>query len=135
VVVESHQQRDPPSTRLAHQAYGEMDQVLEMKNLRPELVEDLEETRLDGRVPIGLLEAAEDVVVDDLVGRHAAMAATPERVVGRLGADLRVEEPDRVLSRQTAGELVGIDLHPGHVVRKEVVDYMEDAHGSARSLY
>ena len=128
MIVQGHDDRNPPLLRGPDDPDRQVDQVLDVEDVGLELVEHLDEATGRGLGLVALLEAAIVVIVDDLVGRDVAMSAATQGEGRRLGRDDAVEQTDAVLLGEPTGEVVRVHLDAGDVVGQKIVQYLEYTH-------
>jgi hypothetical protein len=132
--VEGRDDGDPPPPCRADDVDAEERGVLQMHELRAELVEQPLEGARHLRVGVHVGVVLEDVVVRELPDRQAFVRGAPQVVSRSPGVALRAEELHVVAARaEPARHEIGHELRAGEVLGQELVDDGEDPHVAPRS--
>ena len=130
-VVDGHDHRNPSLLAEVEQASGQVEQVVNMDDLRAHLIQHASEDSIHRRSTPGLLEGPREEVVDHLDHPQPGVLSLPGGEV-RLGDVLLRGDHDHLVPRRRNVRTRdgGEHLHAGGVVRRVEVSGEEDAHGS-----
>ena len=126
VVVQRGDRGNAARPRAARKVEGQIEQVVDVQDLRLDGVEHGLELFPDSRRRVGVLEAVDLPVVDDLDDRQPLVHTPADGAVGSRRVELRGHEEHVVPARQLTAQLERIDLRSGPVPRQEIVDRVQE---------
>ena len=110
----------------------QVQQIVDVQHVRPHRIERVRQLFVDAGRTVRLLEGAKLPVVDDFDDGETVDRAPAQRAVGRRRIVFGREDEDVVPRRLLASELESVNLRPGTMARKKVVDGVQDSHAGYR---
>jgi len=118
--------RNAACARHGRQVERQIEQAVDVDDVRLHRSQHVRDPIADKRWPIGLLERRADPVVDDFDDREPLMRAPGDVAMPARRVVLRGEDAHVVAGRQRTAQLERVDLGPRLVPRQEIVDRVED---------
>ena len=127
MVVQGHQNGNSAIMEFINKADREIDQMLNVHDVRTKFVEHFEHPLCDLRIYIGLLKAVVCVVIDDLVGRNSVVIATSNGVIRHVVGNVTEQDRHVVVAGQKARKRICVYLHTRHVIGEKIVNDLQDS--------
>ena len=136
VIVQCEYDRDAAPLRDSRVVHRVVQQMMQVHDVRPLVVEDLLEAVVHARVEIGFGERGMLVVVHDLVAGQGAEYVPPVAVLRAREIELGEEGVHRVLPfGKCPRQVIAVQLRARDVLWHEIMNDLEDSHRGRRCAW